>query len=430
MLANLIQFLKESWSFFRLNFSDYNYFFQIFLIFSLLLITSLLSRYLLKKSVKSSIWENDFLITFDFLKVTLLPFLLCLALLIIWGIFQTTDYPANVIRIALSLSTFWILINIVTYFIRNSILKKFLYFLSMVAAVLGSTGLLHKTIIFLDSLAIKISHTKISFYTVLKAILILLIFSWFAQRLSLFFERKLIKSNSIKPSLGVLFSKIIKGLLFTTVFLLVTSSLGINLATFALFTGAIGIGIGLGLQKIVSNLICGIILLLDDSVKPGDVIEVEDSYGYVRKMGARYISVLAIDGREFLIPNETLITNQVVNWSHSDDLIKIIVTLGCSYKSDVPKVMEILKRVPEKFNRVLTDPEPKSYFTGFGESSLDFELHVWVNDLKNGIIGIRSDLLVEIWSRLKEAGIEIPYPQRDLHFKTVPSGWNEIDKKT
>jgi small-conductance mechanosensitive channel len=230
-------------------------------------------------------------------------------------------------------------------------------------------------------------------------------------------DHRIRKARSLTPSIQVLMGKLMKSTLVVVAFVIALKSIGIDLTAFAVFTGAIGVGIGFGLQKLVSNLISGIILLLDKSIKPGDVIEVGESFGWVSSLGARYASVTTRDGKEWLIPNEDLITQRVVNWSFSHDRLRLPITLGISYHSDVRKAMALAVEGAKAAGRVLKDPEPVCRLMGFGDSSVDLELRIWINDPSAGVINVRSEVLLEVWDRFHANNISIPFPQRDLHIK-------------
>jgi small-conductance mechanosensitive channel len=169
---------------------------------------------------------------------------------------------------------------------------------------------------------------------------------------------------------------------------------------------------------VVANLISGVILLLDRSVKPGDVIGVGNSYGWIDSLGARYVSVVTGDGIEHLIPNEDLIANRVENWSYSNDLVRLKIPVGIAYHSDLRQAMRVCLDAARTTPRVLDRPAPVCLVAGFGESSIDLELGVWIRDPTNGTSNVKSEVLLNVWDRFCEHGIEIPFPQRDLHIKT------------
>ena len=173
-----------------------------------------------------------------------------------------------------------------------------------------------------------------------------------------------------------------------------------------------------GLQKIISNLISGILLLLDKSIKPGDVITIGDTYGWINSLGARYVSLVTREGKEFLIPNEDLITHQVENWSFSDNAVRLKVPVGISYHADVRLAMNLCVEAAKENNRVIGVPEPVCLLGGFGDSSVDLELRFWIDDPINGLGNVKSQVLLAIWDKFHQHNIEIPFPQRDLHIRS------------
>ncbi len=196
--------------------------------------------------------------------------------------------------------------------------------------------------------------------------------------------------------------------------------LGIDLTAFAVFGGALGLAVGFGLQKTVGNLIAGIILLMDRSIKPGDVIVVGDSFGWVNKIGVRAVSVVTRDGKEHLIPNENLMTQEVENWSYSDRKVRVRIPVGIAYESDLKLAQELMLRAASDSPRVLDNPKPNIWLTGYGESSVDHEILAWITDPESGVGNVRSDVLNRLWWLFKDNGIEISFPQRDIHISSMP----------
>ena len=191
--------------------------------------------------------------------------------------------------------------------------------------------------------------------------------------------------------------------------------LGIDLTAFAVFSGALGLAVGFGLQKTVSNLIAGITLLLDRSIKPGDVIVVGDSFGWVNKIGVRAVSVITRDGKEHLIPNENLMTQEVENWSYSDRNVRIHIPVGIAYDSDLDLAQKLMMQAALDSPRVLKSPRPNVWLTGFGESSVDHEILAWIADPEAGVGNVRSDVLGRLWHLFRDHGVTIPFPQRVVH---------------
>ena len=183
--------------------------------------------------------------------------------------------------------------------------------------------------------------------------------------------------------------------------------------------GALGVGIGFGLQKIVSNFISGIILLMDRSIKPGDTIGVAGTYGWIQSLGARYVSVVTRDGIEHLIPNEELIVTRVENWSFSGKRVRLKIPVGVSYGTDVHQAIALCIEATEGLDRIVSDPKPVCLLKGFGDSSVDMEIRFWISDPQGGVSNIKSAVLLRVWDLFHENGIEIPFPQRDLHLRSV-----------
>lgn len=217
----------------------------------------------------------------------------------------------------------------------------------------------------------------------------------------------------------MLFGKLLKIVLFTIAILAGLNTLGIDLTALTVFGGAVGVGLGFGLQKVVSNFVSGLILLLDKSVKPGDVIAIGNTYGWINSLSGRYVSILTRDGTEHLIPNEELITQRVENWSYSNNLVRQRVPVGISYRSDPHQAMALCLPAAAETKRVLSNPAPVCLLTGFGDNAVDLELRFWINDPSQGVGNVKSAVLLNVWDKFKEQGIEIPFPQRDLHLKSV-----------
>ncbi len=336
---------------------------------------------------------------------------LCLA------VAAAAGWPTRVLEIAVSLLSAWIVIRYAAMLVSEPTWQRLLAIAAWTVAALNILGLLGPAVHVLDSLAITLGGSRFSLLTVLKGMLALALLLWGAVSLSGLLERRITAAHMLTPSVQVLFSKLLKVTLITLAIVAAVGSVGIDLTGFAVFTGALGVGIGFGLQKVVSNLISGVILLLDRSVKPGDVIAVGQTYGWVNSMGARYVSLVTRDGIEYLIPNEDLITQRVENWSYTNDLIRLRCAFGISYGSDVRKAMALAVEAAVAAPRVMSAPPPLCLMTGFGNSSVNFELRFWIRDPQNGTANVKSEILIGIWDRFHANGIEIPFPQRDLHIK-------------
>jgi small-conductance mechanosensitive channel len=332
------------------------------------------------------------------------------------GVLAATPLPARsyLVGVAASLATAWVVIVLLTGVIHNQFVTRIVAIFAWTLAALSIVGLLAPTMAALDSVGIVLGGLRITPLLVIKTTILLLLTLWAANALSDFLERRVQTAADLTPSIQVLLGKVIRLLLLTFAVLIVLSTVGIDFSALAFFSGAIGVGVGFGLQKIVSNLVSGIILLADKSIKPGDVITVGDHFGWVTTMGARYTSVNTRDGREFLVPNEDFITQKVINWSYSSEDIQVELKFGVSYDSDPHKVRELALSACEDVPRVLQTPEPVCHLVAFGESSLDFCLRFWISDPANGITNVRGLVMLKLWDALKREGVEIPYPVRDL----------------
>jgi small-conductance mechanosensitive channel len=265
-----------------------------------------------------------------------------------------------------------------------------------------------------------IGRVQVSLFRISNAFLLLLVLYWVARNLAIIWRFWLTTDTGLPPAIQILVQKLGSIFLYLTAIFLVFNYLGLDLTIFALFSGTLGLGLGFGLQKVFANLVSGFIILADKSIKPGDVIQLGDKYGWIKFLGSRYTSVIARNGTEHLIPNENLVTNEVINWSYSDNLVRIDIPVGVSYGSDLEKARDQMLEAAAASPRVLKDPKPVCFLAGFGDNSVNLELRIWINDPQNGLGSVKSDLLWGIWQRFREHGIELPFPQRDLHFKSIP----------
>lgn len=273
---------------------------------------------------------------------------------------------------------------------------------------------------FLDSetLSFKIGATRFSVYLLVKAIITVVILFWLTSTLSEFGETKIKKIRGIKTNNKALITKAFQVLIYFLAFIIGLDVLGIDLTALAIFSGAIGIGIGFGLQKITSNFISGIILLFEKSIENDDLVELADgTSGFVRHTGARYTLMETFDSKEVMVPNEDFITNRVTNWTYSNTKGRIQIDIGVSYGSDIEKVMELMLNAAKEHPRCIDDPKPTCYLRQFADSSVNFSLYFWVEDVTQGRYEPQSDVMRNIWKKFKDNNITIPYPQRDIHIK-------------
>lgn len=388
------------------------------------LLTPPLQRLLVRLSL-----ANDRTASFNHLMVTLSEFANTLIWLTLqWIAIQVyvyLDKSHNLLTPVASLLSAWLLIRIASKLLKNEMAARVIFTLAWTVAILNIFGWLQPTLNLLDSFTLTLGSIRLTPLIVIKVGLALWVSIWLANVLVSTLERRLEHSKNVTPAMRVLSVKLLHLALIIAAFLITFSSVGIDLTVLALFGGALGVGLGFGLQKIFSNLISGVILLMDRSIKPGDVISVGDTFGWINHLSARYVSVITRDGIEHLIPNEILVTDRVENWSYSNSLVRIRLPIGISYQSDVHQAMKLCVEAARDTSRILDNPAPRCLLTGFGDSSINLELRVWIDDPQEGRANVLSEIFLDIWKRFREGGIEIPFPQRDLHIR---SGLEFMDK--
>jgi small-conductance mechanosensitive channel len=331
---------------------------------------------------------------------------------------ERARWPNLVTQIAVSLLVAWLVIRLAAALVPYAALARLIAVLAWVVAALNIVHLLGPTLDLLDSVAIVVGGLRVSILTVARGVLSLTVLLWAATVASNLFERRITRVTELTPRARVLLGKLLKTTLITLAVVLSLTSIGVSFTTLALFTGGLGVGAGLGLQRTVSNLFSGIVLLLDKSIKPGDVIEVGGTYGWVSSLGARYISVETRDGLEFLIPNEDIITQQVVNWSHRSDRVRLKVPVRVPHDCDLDRALALMREAASYPQRVLAAPAPNALIMAFAETAIELELRFWIEDAHNGVHNVKSEVLYEIWRLFRREGIQIPYPKRDLYMRS------------
>jgi small-conductance mechanosensitive channel len=341
-----------------------------------------------------------------------------LLLLIFWFgrlAFHEAGRHTKFLHLAENLALAWVIIRFTSGLVRNPRIASAIAIAAWAFAALNILGLDGPTVDLLDAMSVTIGHFRLSVLLVLKGIVFLVVLLWAANVASRLLEHRLQSFATMAPAMQVLTAKLAKVVLLTLAVVVALNAVGIDLTAFAVFSGAIGVGVGFGLQKVVSNLISGVILLLDRSIKPGDVIEIAGTYGWITRLNARFVSVSTRDGIEHLIPNEDLITQRVTNWSYSNDMIRLHVPVGISYRSDVHQAIALCIAAAKTVKRVLETPNPICLLKGFGENAVNLELRFWIRDPRNGTANVRSEVMLGIWDSFRENGVEFPFPQRDIH---------------
>ena len=284
------------------------------------------------------------------------------------------------------------------------------------AIILNILDLYDPTIAILDSFSISVGKVRVSIYTVIQAFVVLSVSFWsfgvISRKAKSYFSNK----SDLKSTTKIIIAKLIDILVYVIVFFIALRVFGVDMTTFAVVGGAIGVGIGFGLQKIASNFISGIILLLEKSVKVGDLVELDGGniYGTVTKFGGRYALIEAFDGREIMVPNEDFIIGKVTSWTYNNTRGRVEINVGVSYNSDLRKAQEIVLQSALGHSRCLNYPAPECYVTNFGDSSINLLVYFWVGDVAQGSLGIKSDVMIKISEKFRENNISIPFPQREI----------------
>jgi len=318
------------------------------------------------------------------------------------------------VGITANLALAWLVVTFATRLIGNPFLRSLVRYGAWAYVTLNIIGITDEAERLLDSIAVELGDTRISLWLILQAVFILGLFFFVARFLSTTTSARIQRNEDISPSMQVLAVKFLQVLLYGAAFFIGLRAVGFDLTGLAVLSGAIGVGLGFGLQKVVSNLVSGVIILLDKSIKPGDVITVGSTFGWINSLGARYVSITTRDGREYLIPNEDLITTQVVNWSHSNDFVRLDIYFGTAYGDNPHEVRQLAIDAAKGVDRVLEFRPPVCHIVGFGDSSVDYILRFWIRDPTGGLTNIRGNVYLALWDTFKANNISIPFPQREV----------------
>lgn len=333
--------------------------------------------------------------------------------------------PVHLLNIAVPLLVALVLVRILVYMLRYTLraseaVKTWEHFIAWIiwgGFALHITGLLPRIRKGLDAVSFESGAHHFSLLLLLEAVTVIVLAVIGALWLAQFIEARLMRLGAMDLNLRLALSKAARTLLLVFGVLIALPAVGIDVTVLSVFGGALGVGLGFGLQKVASNYVSGFIILLDRSVRPGDMLTVGTSYGEVSQINTRYTLLRSQDGTEIIIPNEVLITSTVINHSLTRRDVRIGVPLQISYASPLQRAMEIMTTVAQQHPRVLRDSReaPKVLIRNFGDNGIDLELMVWIADPEEGQANLRSELYMEIWKSFQAEGIEIPYPRRDVH---------------
>jgi small-conductance mechanosensitive channel len=327
----------------------------------------------------------------------------------------------NVLTLAVPLLLSLALIRFVFYVLRLSFKGAWLISFEKVFALLAwsvvalhLTGVLPQIIDVLQGVSFSVGRQQLDLWLILQGAAAVLATLLLALWLGGAIEGRLMAAEGLDANLRVVFSRLSKAVLIVLAVLVGLPMVGIDITTLSVFGGAVGVGLGFGLQKIAANYISGFIILLDRSIRIGDIIAVGGDKGQVTKITTRYTVLKGLTGIEAIVPNEVLVGSVVLNESYTDTRVRVSLPVQVAYGTDLPRAMAILIEAARAQPRVLTEPSPKAYVLAFADSGINLELGFWIVDPQEGLQQLRSDINLHVWRELQAAGIEIPFPQREI----------------
>ncbi len=325
------------------------------------------------------------------------------------------------IIIAQLLAVIYFLYHLILRFIKNPVIRGFFKWVVIPIAVLKVFGVLDEVTVYLDGLSIELGNIKLSAYALARAVVFGVLLFWLG-RISSDIGQKVIRSQQeLDNETKEIFIKIFQVVVSITVFILLLQIVGINLTALAVFGGALGVGLGFGLQSIASNFLSGLILLMDRSLKIGDFVELEDSRsGVIDSLNMRSATLTTYDGKDIVVPNDTFITSSFTNWTHRDKKQRYPLHFSVAYDTDLEKLFEIVREVVASHPQVLSgdgipkEEQPDAEISQFGDFGIDILVEFWMMGIDDGKNRVGADLLFMIWQALQANGIEIPFPQREV----------------
>ena len=354
--------------------------------------------------------------------VAAIQFPLVAVLLILFARLLLDNKDIALLNVMIALLTAAIIIRLVVVMLRQVFapsgwrdsLIRMIATVIWIGFALYVAGLLPDVIKFMDGLGFSVGKQRISLFLILQGLLSVLVTLLFALWLGRYIETRAMAASDLDINLRVMISKFAQALLVLTAILIALPAVGIDLTVLSLFGGALGVGLGFGLQKIASNYISGFIILMDRSVSLGDLVTIDQQTGQLTKMTARYVVVRSLNGIESIVPNDSLITATVVNHSYSDKLVQQAISIQVGYDSKLEQAMQLMEEAALRQTRVQREPAPKALLIRFADSGVDLELGYWVDDPQTGTAKLRSDLQLDIWHAFRAHNIDIPYPQRTV----------------
>jgi small-conductance mechanosensitive channel len=349
------------------------------------------------------------------------------------GVWHALQADSRIVDHAITLAGLLLLIRLGVYVVRLTLGDRTKGWGNAITFVIWAVLALHVLGWFdplvqaLDSVGIRTTKSRITLWSVLKILFTVGAFILIAVWMARWVERRLMAMQGLALSMRIGIAKFSQTFLIALSILLGLNATGLDLTTLNVLTGAVGVGLGFGLQAIVANFISGFVLLMDRSIKPGDVISFTgttgtstEGFGWVQELRGRYVVVRDRDGVETLVPNQSLITNSVINWSYTDPRVRLKLPVRVSYKDDPEDALAALLEAAENHKRILRDPPPVSRMMGFNDYGFDLELRFWIADPQEGVNNVRSDVNRIIWRLFKERGITIPIAHREVLYEMKP----------
>lgn len=332
--------------------------------------------------------------------------------------------PVPVFHVALPLIASFAMIRLALYVLRHLIppsaflktSERFIAYSVWAIVALYVTGILPELLGMLEETRFVLNKHEVTLRQIIEAVLLALITVFIALSISSLIEKQLMRAATIDMSSRVVISKFIRVLSLIVALMIALPLVGIPLSLLSVFGGALGVGLGFGLQKIASNYLSGFIILLDRSIRLGDLVTIEGRHGVVLAIKGRYTVIKGMDGTEAIIPNDTLVTNTVINHTYTDTKVAVRISVTVGYETDLDQAMAILIDSALANSRCEQTPEPAVQLKQLGDNGIELELIVWIHDAELGQSSLRSDVLMNAWRAFRDAKISIPYPQRELRF--------------
>ena len=348
-------------------------------------------------------------------------------LVLVWffhALFKLLKMPLDVLHLAVTFVAALLVIRFASFYIKSAFWSRFVYVICLVVVSLRIFKLWDPAVHLLDSMTIGLGSFSFSLWGLIEAATVFILMLAVAGTANRFIAHWLTASTKLTYSDRTLIQRVIYGAMLVVVILITLSAAGIHTAAIAVTGGAIGVAIGIGLQKMGSNMVSGMMLLLRKPIRQGDMIAFEKSfsgagYGWITQIGPMYVHVATRNGSSILIPNEDFVTQRIENLSYDDNLVRLNIPFGIAYKSDLDKAKTLALGAVTGIARILNSPEPICLVTEFGDSTVNLELRVWIDTPRNGLANIKDAVLMAVWDSFHANGIEIAFPQRDLHIKSA-----------